>query len=200
MKVPDPIELALLMAGILEDLGVTYVLGGSIASTLHGEPRATLDVDIVAALRDEHLPALRDRLGEEFYLPQEGMRKAVREHGSFNLIHIPTGMKVDVFIPPATGIHEEKWRRRQRVVLQKEPERSIWVTDPEDIVLQKLDWYRRGGPVSQMQWRDALGVLKVQAGRLDHRHLRKWAAAMGMSALLEKALAAAGIAEEGSAG
>ena len=193
MKAPDPIELALLVTGILEDLGVTYVLGGSIASTLHGEPRATLDIDIVAALREEHLPGLRKRLGDDFYVPQEGMHAAVRDRGSFNVIHLPTGMKVDLFVPPPSGIHEEKWRRRQRVVLQKDPERSAWVTDPEDIVLQKLDWFRRGGQAAQTQWRDVLGVLKAQAERLDLVYLRRWAAQMGLADLLEKALGEAGL-------
>ena len=181
------------MTEILEDLGVTYVLGGSVASTLHGEPRATLDVDIAAALREEHIDALLERVEEDFYAERASMLEAVRERTSFNLIHLPSSMKVDIFVPPSRGIHEQKWRRRQRVAFQKEPERSAWVTDPEDIVLQKVDWYRDGGGVSDSQWRDVLGVLKVQGERLDLAYLRHWAAEMKLVDLLDGAFREAGL-------
>lgn len=196
MSVPDPIEVALLVTQILEDLGITYVLGGSLASTIHGEPRATLDVDLAVDLRPEHLEPLRQRLGDDFYADGRGLERAIEEHGSVNLIFLASSLKVDLFVPPPEGIHLKKWTRRQRVVLQRDPEQSIWVTDPEDIILQKLDWYRQGGGVSDSQWRDVLGVLKVQGDRLDGDYLQEWAARMNLEQLLDRALVEAGLEPE----
>jgi hypothetical protein len=194
LSAPDPIAVALRVAEILESLGVNYVLGGSLASTLHGEPRATMDVDMAVDLRLDQVEAFHSRLGEEFYAEIQSMRAAVREERSFNLIHLPSMMKVDIFIPPREGIHTEKWKRRQRLVLQRDPERSAWVTDPENIVLQKLEWFRQGGGVAGSQWRDVLGVLKVQSERLDLDYIRLWAGRMEITELLEKALRESGSA------
>jgi hypothetical protein len=77
-------------------------------------------------------------------------------------------------------------------VIATDPERTAYVASAEDTVLTKLEWYRMGSEVSERQWRDVLGVLKVQAERLDLAYLRRWAAALGVADLLEQALSQAG--------
>ncbi len=187
-----PVEVALRVTALLEELGVRYVVGGSLASMVHGEARSTRDVDIVADLGPEHVEPLVGGLGKEFYADRDMIREAIELRRHFNVIHLASMYKVDLFVPPDEELHAEKWKRRQRLVLDVDPERKAWVTDPECIVLQKLAWYREGDEVSDQQWRDVLGVLKVQGDRLDLEYLRRWAVELGITDLLERARDEAG--------
>ena len=110
----------------------------------------------------------------------------VRERGTTNLIHQPTQLKVDLFIAGGTPIDEQQLGRRQEIVLR--PERRLHVHPPEDILLQKLHWYRKGGEVSDRQWRDVLGIIRVQGARLDRLYLKTAARVIDVSDLLERAL------------
>ena len=96
--------------------------------------------------------------------------------------------KVDVFINKHRRFDQEQFLRRQLQVVAYEPERKVYVTTAEDIILAKLEWYRLGGEISDRQWRDVLGVLKVQAGRLDLDYLRQWAAELKVADLLQRTL------------
>lgn len=185
-------RLTLLVAQTLERLGILYAVGGSLASSLHGVMRSTLDVDIVADMRLEHIPALVAALSKEFYADDEMMGAAIEHHSSFNLIHYETAFKVDIFIRKLRPFDQIQLERRQHLVIATEPEESVYVVSPEDIVLAKLEWYRMGGEVSERQWRDVLGVLKTRAGELDLDYLRRWADELKVNDLLERALGEAG--------
>jgi hypothetical protein len=189
---PDPIGLALAVAGILERLGIPYLVGGSLASSIHGEPRSTNDVDFVADVRPNHLAPLRDALLEEFYLSEEGMREALQFGTSFNAIHLPTALKVDVFIAGADRFNAERLACRQRVLVRADPPGELFMDTAEHSVLRKLEWYRRGGEVSDRQWRDVLGVLRAQGDQLDGARLDTWARRLGVADLLERARGEAG--------
>jgi hypothetical protein len=189
MAVPgETTRITLLVAQALERLGIPYAIGGALASSLHGVMRSTLDVDIVADIRLEHIPALIDALSEEFYIDAEMVRNAVEHKSSFNLIHYETAFKVDIFICKPRLFDQMQLERRQRLIIATEPAGSVYVISPEDIILAKLEWYRMGGEGSKRQWEDVLGVLKVRAGELDMDYMHRWANELGVADLLERAL------------
>jgi hypothetical protein len=181
-------RVTLLVTQTLERLGIPYAVGGSLASSLHGVMRSTLDVDIVADMRVEHIQPLFAALSKEFYADDEMMKDAIEHHSSFNLIHYETAFKVDIFIRKTRLFDQIQLERRRSSVIATDPEESIYITSPEDTILSKLEWYRMGGEVSDRQWRDILGVLKTQAGGLDLDYLRKWAIELKVADLLDRAL------------
>jgi len=183
----DSTHITLFVTQTLERLGILYAVGGSLASSLHGVMRSTLDVDIVADMRLEHIGPLVTALSKDFYADDEMMRDAIEHHSSFNLIHYETAFKVDIFIQKLRAFDKMQLERRRAAVITTDPEQSIYVTSPEDVILAKLEWYRMGGEVSDRQWRDILGVLKTRAGELDFDYLRKWAKELKVSDLLERA-------------
>ena len=181
-------RITLLVTQTLEDLDIPYAVGGSLASSIHGIMRSTLDVDIVADMSHEHIQPLVAALSKEFYADDEMMRGAIDHHSSFNLIHYETAFKVDIFIRKTRAFDKMQLERRSTSVIAADPERSVYVTSPEDTILAKLEWYRMGGEVSDRQWRDILGILKTRAGELDIDYLKKWADELKVSDLLERVL------------
>lgn len=184
---PDPIAVALLVGRLLEKLRVAYVIGGSFASSLHGEPRSTNDVDVVADLDPTTARLFVDSLGEAFYADSSAAIEAAQSGTSFNIVHIETGLKVDVFVAGADPFDRVRLQRRQRIAINApEGQNTLYLDTAEDVVLRKLEWYHRGGETSERQWRDVLAVLRVQQD-LDDAHLRTWAERLGISDLLGRA-------------
>lgn len=179
-------RITLLVTQTLEQIGILYAVGGSLASSLHGVMRSTLDVDIVADMRPEHVRPLVAALAQEFYADEDMMREAIERRSSFNLIHYETAFKVDIFIRKRRAFDQMQLERRRMAVIATDPERSIYVASPEDTILAKLEWYRMGGEVSERQWRDILGILKVRGEELDLDYLRRWASDLQVSDLLER--------------
>lgn len=190
----DPVRVLLHVAALLDRIGTPYFLGGSLASSLLGEPRSTVDIDLAIALRSADVPALVAALGDEFYVDEGAARDAVTRRSSFNAIHQPTVLKVDFFVLGDTPFDRSQLERRRLSPELEESGRRVFVSSAEDLILRKLDWYRQGGSVSDRQWRDVLGVLKVQGKRLDFEYLERWAVSLGLGGLLEQALAESGTA------
>ena len=180
------------MANALEQCGVRYLVGGSLASSVSGEPRSTLDVDLVVSLDLVQVEPLLALLGDEFYADAEMLREAVRTRSSANLIHRETSTKVDLFVLGGSPLDEEQMARRLRLRVTSDPAQFLYVYTPEDILLQKLRWYRLGDEVSDRQWRDILGIVMVQGARLDEPYLRRGADTLGVTDLLDRALLTAG--------
>lgn len=185
-----PTEIVLLVARTLESLGVPYVLVGSLASSARGVPRATNDADMVVGLRQEHVAPLADHLSSAFYVDADAAQRAVAYGRSFNLIHLDTGFKVDLFVPPPGGFGLQQIARRVREAALAGDERAeLEVATAEDVLLGKLVWFRSGGMTSERQWRDVIGLIRVQQEALDLDYLRAWAATLDVADLLERALA-----------
>jgi len=182
------------IADAFEQLGIAYHIGGSVASSAYGFIRATIDADLVADLRLEHVRPLVKQLEADYYIDADAVRDAIRRRSSFNAIHLGTMLKVDVFIPKARPFDQEEQRRVRQEVLV-EGTHPFYMASPEGTILNKLEWYRMGGEVSDRQWNDILGVLKVQATALDMAYLQRWARALEVTDLLERALVDAGLKE-----
>ncbi|MDQ3417653.1 MAG: hypothetical protein M3541_02560 [Acidobacteriota bacterium] len=182
----DLLGVALQVIDVLDHCGIRYTIGGSLASSFSGEPRASIDVDIVVDLADDRVDAFVAALGEDFYADAASIRRAVRSRSNVNLIHHASGVKVDLFIA-GSSLELRQLERRRRAQVGWTPDRFVYMHSPEDILLQKLDWFRSGGMVSDRQWRDVLSILIVQGNRLDEAYLRSVAAECGLIDLLERA-------------
>ena len=175
------------VVALLEALNISYVIGGSMASTAHGRIRATMDVDIVVQLEAGHVTPFIAGLGDEFYAEEAAIRDAIARQRSVNLIHYATMFKVDLFVAGSRSFDQIQLDRRQAVLLEP-PDHFAYVATAEDTILAKLDWYRRGGESSERQWQDIQGILDVQGTLLDRSYLRQWAAVLAVSDLLEQAI------------
>jgi hypothetical protein len=183
------------VTSLLDTMGIRYVIGGSVASAVHGLVRTTMDVDIIADLEAENMGRFiaELELSGQFYLDADTIRDAVARRTSFNLIHLETMVKVDIFLPGDRPFDRQQLERRVAEQVIPDSDDALWVLTAEDVILAKLDWYRQGGGVSERQWRDVLGVIKTQGDRLDRDYLTRGAAQLNESELLERALHESGL-------
>lgn len=180
------------VVNVLRDVGVRYFVGGSLASSAHGMARASLDVDLIVELDGRHVPVLVERLHEAYYLDVSRIESAIRLRRSFNLIHLATMFKIDVFVAKGRPFDAMAMQRATPETLGDEPGAPVVpLATAEDIVLAKLEWFEAGGRTSERQWTDVVGVLKLRQSDIDPAYLRRWAAALGVERLLEQALAEA---------
>ncbi len=175
------------VVSVLDDLNIRYAIGGSYASSTHGAARYTQDADIaVESFRGkERLFALRFP-ADEYYADEQMIRDAVFRRSSFNILHLPTSFKIDIFIQKDRAFDREFLARRVKATVFGETEGEFGVITPEDTVLLKLERFRIGGEVSDKQWADILGVLKTQGATIDAAYLDKWAAEIGVKDLLDR--------------
>ena len=185
-----PLDLVRQLATILDDLAILYALGGSMASSLIGEPRSTVDVDIAIKLSSGSEHALLERVTPEFYVSVDAAQIAIQSNSSFNLIDTAHGLKVDLFVLGDSLLDRMQIDRRVNIAVPHTPN-GIWVTAPEDQILRKLDLYGKSDGGSDRQWLDVVGILRVNLTSLDQDYLRYTATAVDRSDLLTAALAAA---------
>jgi hypothetical protein len=195
MKLPDIIEVTTKVIKVFEKLGIAYHIGGSLASSAFGIARSTLDVDIVAEIKPDQAADIYENLRGEFYVDAEMILSAIQKQSSFNLIHLETLFKVDVFPLKNHPFDQQAFHRRLKKALSEDASQQLFFATPEDIILHKLTWYKAGAEVSDRQWNDVLGVLKVQGDQLDIAYLHHWARELSISELLEKVIEEAGIIE-----
>ena len=195
MKLPDIIEVTLKVIKVFEQLGIAYHIGGSLASSAFGIARSTLDVDIVADIKPEQASDISKTLREEFYVDSDMIVSAIQKQSSFNLIHLETLFKVDIFPLKHDPFDQQAFSRHLQKAFSEDTPQQLFFATPEDIVLHKLTWYKAGGMVSDRQWSDVLGVLKVQGDQLDRVYLNHWAKELSVSELLKRAIDEAGILE-----
>lgn len=174
----------------LDQQHIPYAVTGSVASSLHGEPVTSLDIDFVVQMLPEHANLLAATLTGRMYADAEALRDAAAQCGMANLYDFASGYKIDLSILANTPYHAEVMRRRVRVTHPTENV-SFWVVSAEDIILMKLIW--RKDTQSQKQWDNAISVARVQGARLDWAYLQRWAQEVDVQADLEALMRETGI-------
>ncbi len=194
MKKPDLLLALKPVVDAFERLSIPYYIGGSVASSVYGMPRATMDADIVADLAPTQVPSLVDLLRDQYYISETMIQNASVGVSSFNLIHLETMMKIDVFVQKNDAYHQSAFARRVKDrLVDDDPDSVVCLASAEDVILSKLQWYEMGQRISERQWLDILGVIKVQGDSLDREYLARWSEALGVSDLLRRACSEAGM-------
>lgn len=188
---PLPLQITLLVSRILDELEVEYCLVGSLASSAFGVPRSTLDTDLLIDLYPHDVEPLRQRLEGEFYVSEIAMREAVVRRSMFNAIHLSSSFKVDLYVLGLDRFDNEEFRRRRKSRLSPNDDFELSMLTVEDLILSKLRWYRLGNEISERQWLDIVGALKVTA-TMDESYLLYWANELGLIELLQRAYGDAG--------
>jgi hypothetical protein len=181
-----PLSVLSQISALLDQLNIRYVLVGSFASSFHGLYRSTADIDILADIKAPQVRSILEALEKSFYVDEKALREAVDQRRSFNAIHYDSVFKVDIFIARNDEFAEAQLQRRE---LREVPdtESDVYVATAEDTILAKLRWYRAGHEVSNTQWNDVLGILRINQRRLDSEYLNNWAEKLGVTDLLLKA-------------
>lgn len=185
---PEPIAVTVQVTNLFEKLDIPYLLGGSFASAIHGIVRTTQDSDILAEMDKNHIPEFVNTLKEDFYIDELMISDAIQRRSSFNIIHRESMFKVDIFISHQRPFDKSQLLRAQNQQLSQTPPVFAKVCTAEDIILAKMEWYQLGGETSERQWRDILGIIKIQSSRLDFAYMNTWADQLGVSDLLNLAL------------
>ena len=183
----NPFKVLSLVASVLEQQRINYVLVGSFASSIHGIYRSTADIDIVADITSEQVIPLLDALQGSFYVDEQAAREAVNLRQSFNAIHFDSVFKIDIFIPKSDEFSRKQIERRELRQLAPDLEQMIYVATAEDTILAKLRWYNSGGQVSTNQWTDVVGIIGASSSKLELDYLYQWADRLGLRDLLDKA-------------
>lgn len=194
MSQPDILLALIPVISVFKELGVSYYIGGSIASSAYGFPRTTIDVDVITNLYRKQAKPLAEKLKDSYYADEKMISDAIARNSCFNLIHFDTVLKIDIFVKKNRPYDEEIFHR---ILLNKlsteEQSPAFYFASPEDVILTKLEWYRAGKEVSQLQWSDVLGILKVKSTSLNINYLKHWSKEIGVNDLLEKILVEAGL-------
>lgn len=190
----DAIEAARPLIKFLQKLGIPCYLGGSLATSIHGNPRSTIDADLVADIQPEEVETLFAQLETIYHAHLETIRLAVDSRDSFNLLHKEMLVKIDVFVLRHYRYERQVMDRIQALAIDvNNPNDLLPFCSVEDIILNELMWYDQGGRTSERQWSDIVIVMKVQAEALDRAYLDEWSAYLDVSGLLVDALKAAGL-------
>jgi hypothetical protein len=178
-------ELLRFAVGVLEDLGLPYLVTGAVATVFYGEPRFTNDVDIVVDLPLERVGELcRAFPADQFYVDEDSARAAVRRRAQFNVIHPASGLKLDIVVPARDEFDRSRFARAVRV--HPAPDYEASFASMEDVILKKMEFYRGGG--SDKHLRDIAGVLRISGERLDMAYIDSWAPRLGVAEIWQAVL------------
>jgi hypothetical protein len=173
---------------IFDELGILYYIGGSVASSAYGIARATMDIDLVSNLKPVQVKLFVEKLKELYFVDEHMINDAIKTRSSFNLIHLNSMIKIDVFILKDNLYYQTAFERKREDNIFNEPDSiKVFLCSAEDVILNKLEWFKLGGGISDRQWNDILGVFKVQQLTLDKEYLTNWSKKLGLEDLLNKA-------------
>jgi hypothetical protein len=187
MSNSQELEILKSLTEVLEQMDISYAIGGSMASSIYGKVRFTQDADITVEPFDNQADKLFEILKPQYYISKEAMYQALMQRRSFNIIHLESAFKIDIFIRKDTAFEKQLITRRRTLKLSDSLEKSFSVISPEDIILLKLQWYCDSGH-SERQWNDVVGILTTQREKLDFHYMRKWSDILGINELLEKVI------------
>ena len=176
------------VSAALRELGIRHFVGGSVASSFHGASRSTMDVDVVAEMTDTTVLDFVSRFGDDFYLNESAVRDAIRRKSCFNLIHLPTSFKVDVFISRQRPFDVAAMKRASLERLGDSLSLEIHIATAEDSIISKLEWYRKTNETSERQWEDVTRLLKLLGDTANLEYLKSSAESVGVLDLLERLL------------
>lgn len=188
-RLSQPEELVAALAPVvsaLNELKVRHYVGGSVASSFHGALRSTMDVDIVCELTESHVEKFLEFVSADYYASETAIRASVENKSCFNLIHLPTSFKVDVFLSRGRPFDRNCMDRCKLESLSEQL--RVPIATPEDSVIAKLEWYRAGNEVSERQWDDVTRLLSLLGEQADLDYLTNAAASVGVSNLLTRLL------------
>ena len=176
------------VADAFRGLGISFYVGGSIASTFHGAIRSTMDVDLVCDLTPELVDAFVGTFGTDFYVSAAAVRDAVQRRSCFNLIHMPTAYKVDVFVSRGRRFDVRAMQRAAVETIGVGRSVSVPVATAEDSIVSKLEWFRLTDETSERQWGDVSRLVDLHGPRLDREYMQQMAVSVGVGDLLQKLL------------
>jgi len=188
MSEPEEYLVLKQLTDALDGLKINYAIGGSIASSVYGKVRFTQDADITVAAFGDNAEQFYNVLKESFYISEDAMYQAISNRGSFNIIHLKSAFKIDIFIQKDDDFHRLIFIRRKKVKLDESINHLFDIVSAEDVILLKLQLYQSSGCVSQRQWSDVLGILTVQSQSLDMKYLRSLSEKLGLGDILQKAI------------
>lgn len=173
-----PFELLQKIVEVFECLHISYLVTGSVAAMAYGESRLTNDIDIVADVKEQHIPDLLNAFPiQEFYISEEMISNAIRCKGQFNIIHPKSGLKVDVIVKKNTPFDESRFKRIHRIYPAETYQANF--SSPEDVIIKKMDFYQQGS--SEKHLRDITGILKISGDAVDKAYIAKWAKSLGLT-------------------
>lgn len=188
--IQDSLELARSLHPILESLAIPYYVTGGLAAIVYGEPRTTRDLDLVVQIEPQNITILSTVLEAAGYYCPSGAIEDIKAGCArvLSVTHTETINNADIIVNAATAFDDAKMARRR--LFPTESGFSFWLISPEDLILAKLLW---GQGVSEKQWRDTLGILKVQSESLDFDYLWNWGDRLQVVELLSRAFSEAGL-------
>ena len=167
---------------ILEKLGIPYMIGGSVAAIAYGEPRLTLDMDVVVKMDRDKAKEFSESLGQEYYVNLDSILEAIRSKGHFNIINSEQGIKVDFYILKDEAFDQEEFSRRRKESFDNIREATF--ASPEDVILKKMEWCKMGE--SEKHLEDIKGILKISGSKIDLSYIDEWASKIGISDIWNK--------------
>ncbi len=188
MAEPEEYLVLKQFADVLDGLKINYAIGGSIASSVYGKVRFTQDADITVAAFADKAEQLYTILKENFYISKDTMYEAISNRGSFNIIHLTSAFKIDIFIQKDDDFHRQLFFRKKKIKLDDSIEHLFDIVSAEDIILLKLQWYQSSGCISEHQWSDVLGILAVQSESLNMKYLKSCSEMLELDDILQKAI------------
>jgi hypothetical protein len=167
-------------------LQIPHYVGGSIASSYHGATRSTMDVDLVCEMKQSQIANFLARIDERYYVSEVAVRQAVQRMSCFNLIHLPTSFKVDIFVSRQRPFDNDCMRRASMATLGESITIEVPIATAEDAIISKLEWYRLTNETSERQWDDVSRLIQLLGDAADFSYLREAAQSVGVTDLLDR--------------